>query len=222
MHFVSASTHPLVSGLMRSVVKEAKDEKRLSAPILKQPSLRKFLGTQEFAFSSGTRTGVATNGASSMIFSLPTGPVLSATLSSTIVPEITAFSSIFDEVKVAGIRWAYNPTNPFNRGATTVSVPIALFWDDEALLTPTNTNTVMGGLSNRFPLYHSFSPDIPHNHHFMRPTTLTQYDWTPLSNLGSESSTLGGLHVVGDGTNTASITYGYMEFQFLLVFRVRV
>jgi hypothetical protein len=185
--------------------------------------IRPFLSNGVYRFNVGYRSSVETNGASVMRFGLPTGPILAASLSSTIVPEITALFTLFDEFKTVGISWSYNPTNPFNRGTTTNSAPIAFFWDDmDTSLTPTNSNAGMGLYAQRAPMWKEFSPDIPHKHSFERVTSIDLYDWTPKSNPGGEPSSFGGLYVIGDGTNTASTVYGYIEYQFLVEFRMRI
>jgi len=211
------------SGFNRDLDQKSEMEKSMLNLSLSKSLSMNLLGNREFIIATGSRTSVATNGASAMIFGLPTGSILSCSLSSTIIPEISALITLFDEVKVAGIHCRYNPVNPYNRGAVTVSIPIAIFFDDvDSGLSPTNSNAGMGAASNRGPHnYYSFSPDHTFDRTFMRPTNLNFYDWTPVTNLGSEPSTLGGLYVVGDGGNTASINYGYMEFWFLLHFRVR-
>jgi len=189
---------------------------------LSRSTIRGFFGSNELLIATGGRTGVATNGASVMVFSLPTGQGINMNLSATTFPEITAIISLFDEVKVAGIHVEYNPVNPYNRGAVTVSVPIALFFDDEdGTLAPTNTLAGQAAQVNRGRQFVEFSPDHSLKHTFTRMSPLSQYDWTPTSALGTEPSTLGSLYVTGDGTNTASITYGVMIYRALLHVRMR-
>lgn len=180
------------------------------------------LSDKVFRVNAGFRTGIATSGASVMVFSVPTGPVLNAALGSTIVPEFSALITLFDEYKVSGISYQYDPVNPFNRGAVTVSFPIALFWDDvDATLVPTNSNAGMGAAAMRGRQYHTFSPDIPCRGEFTRASSTNYYDWTPVLLPGSEPSSAGGLYVVGDGNNTATVTYGYLTYWFHCQFRMR-
>lgn len=180
------------------------------------------LSDKVFMINCGYRTGVATNGAGVMTFSLPTGQVLAASLSPTIVPEFTALATLFDEYKVSGVSYVYDPVNPFNRGAVTQSIPIAMFWDDvDSTLAPANSNAGMGSAAQRGKLYHSFSPDIPQRGTFTRASSMNLYDWTPVTLPGTEVSSFGGLYVIGDGTNTASITYGYLTYWFHASFRMR-
>jgi len=184
--------------------------------------LSQSISTRIFRIDSGTRTSVETQAASVMRFGLTTGPVLSLGVSSTVMPEFTALSTLFDEFKIEGVIVRYNPTNPYNRGAVTVSVPIALFFDDvDATLTPTNSNAGMGAAAQRGSEYVSFSPDHTFNHRFMRRNAIHFYDWTPVLSPGTEPSTAGGLYVVGDATLTPSIIYGYMEFWYVCQFRMR-
>jgi len=183
---------------------------------------RSMFGNEVFHIASGARTDVSTSAAGVVKFSITTGPVLVALLGTTNCPEFASLSLLFDEVKVMGFRYNYNSINPYNRGAAINSVPIAFLWDDEATLMPTNSNASMGALSNRYPLYREFSPDHSVAGEFRRPSPPDDYDWTPVSNMGSATSTLGGFVVVGDGTNTVSNIYGFMTYQYLCMWRVRV
>lgn len=183
---------------------------------------RGLLNNRLYHIQAGSSTYLSTTAASVASYSITTGPVLVAAVSATTVPDITALNTLFDEVKVCGITVRYQPINPFNRGAVTVSVPMALFWDDVDTFVPANSLANFGVLSNRFPMFHAFNPDIPFSYSFVRPTPMSEYDWTPTSNYGAEPSTKGGLYIVGDGTNTASINYGILEYSFLFQFRLRV
>lgn len=199
------------------------DEKSELAQVnMMKNALSQSLSTRVFRINTGARTGIATNGAGVMIFSLPTGQVLSMGLGSTVAPEFTALSTLFDEFKVEGIICRYNPVNPYNRGTSTDSVPIAVFFDDvDASLAPTNTNTGMGSAAQRGSEYYSFSPDHTWERSFMRRSNIDLYDWSPVLSPGTEPSTMGGLYVIGDGTNTISKTYGYMEYWYVCQFRMR-
>lgn len=180
-----------------------------------------FLGTREYLIATGFRTSVASNVGNVLTFGLPTGPVLNAGITSTIVPEFSALSTLFDEFKVAGIMCRYTPVNPYNRGLA-ASVPLAFFWDDvDSTLFPTNSNAGMGSAAQRGSAYHSFSPDVQFDWVVKRPTSIALYDWTPVLASGTEPSTFGGLYVMSDGTGTANYVYGYLEYQFLCHFRMR-
>jgi len=183
---------------------------------------RGLLNNRLYHLQAGSATYLSTTAASVASFSITTGPVLLSAVSATTVPDITALNTLFDEVKVCGITVRYQPINPYNRGAVTVSVPMALFWDDVDNFTPANSLANFGVLSNRYPMFHAFSPDIPFSYTFLRPTAMSEYDWSATSVYGNEPSTKGGLYIVGDGTNTASINYGILEYSFLFQFRLRV
>jgi len=220
---VYGPSHNVPGMKLARLVAEEKAESKLSNSLRlsARSSLGGYLGDHVYRIASGSRTNLSTSAASVMQFGLPTGAILAASLSTTIVPEMAAFIVIFDEVKVAGIHVEYHPINPFNRGVSVVSIPIALFWDEVDTFVPTNTSVGMGAQAQRKPLYVEFSPDVSLSHTFMRPSNLDEMPWTPVNNLGTQTSTLGGLYVIGDGTNTASTTYGFLQYQFLLQFRAR-
>jgi len=198
------------------------DEKELVELKATTSMSRRFLGTRLVHLNTGTRTAVQTNGASVMNFSVTTAGNISCTLTTTTVPELATILLLFDEFKVCGVKLSYQPLNPFNRGAAVASNPIVIGWDDEANLSPTNTLVGTGALVNRDPLLVHFSPDHSMHHVFYRPSSMGEYDWTPASAIGSVSSTFGSLFIGGDGTNTASTVYGYLNYQFMLQLRVRV
>jgi len=199
-----------------------KDEKNAEVVRLTRTMASNLLGSKPFIIATGTRTDLSFNGASVARFGLPTGPVLAFSLSPTVCPEFTALSTLFDEFKVSGIKVRYNPINPYNRGAVTQSVPLGLFLDDvDNALVPTNTNLGMGAAAQRGNSYYSFSADHSFERVFMRHQALTFYDWTPVLSPGTEPSTFGGLYIVGDGTGTASTIMGFMEYWFLVEFRMR-
>jgi hypothetical protein len=220
--YFPANTHNLLGEHLK-LFSEQKRGADLNAMIsFSRSALRRGIGQSELLIATGSRTGIATNAASVMIFSLPTGQGINMNLSTTTFPEITTIAALFDEVKVAGIHVEYNSLNPYNRGVGVQSNPICLFFDDEdGTLAPTNTLAGMGALVNRGVQYLEFCPDHSFKHTFTRMAPLSQYDWTPTSNLGSEPSTFGSLYVSGDGTNTLNNLYGVMSYRALLHVRMR-
>lgn len=217
------NTHPVLGphvALLNQSSKESTD--RAAVISLARASIARGFGSMSLYIATGGRTGIATNGAGGLIFSLPTGQGINMNLSSTTFPEITSIVALFDEVKVAGIHVEFNPVNPYNKGVATVSVPFGLFFDDEdGALAPTNSLTGHAAQVNRGPHFVEFSPDHSMKHTFLRSSPMSQYDWTPTTALGTEPSTFGSLYVTGDGTNTISTTYGYLVYRALLHCRMR-
>lgn len=201
---------------------DEKDDDYVDLMKTMRSSIRMSLGTTPFHMLTGGRTLVQTSAASVMQFSINTNNLLTMALNTTIVPELASISALFEEYKVAGIQCRYNPINPYNRGAVTVSVPIAMVFDDiDNALTITNSATGMAVLVARENEYHSFSPDHTWERRFMRRANLNSYDWTPFAGLGTEPSSFGALYVAGDGSNTASINYGALDYWFILELRMR-
>jgi len=96
------------------------------------------------------------------------------------------------------------------------------FFDDEsAALTPANTNAAMGTAVNRGREYYSFSLDHTFERTFVRSYPIEDYDWTPVGAGGSQTSTFGGLYVIGDGQNTANAVFGYFDYWYLIHLRMR-
>lgn len=221
--YMSLSTHPVLgphSALLNRCSESGDD--RAAVINVARSSIARGFGSSSLFIASGGRTSIATNGAGVLIFTLPTGQGINMNLSPTTFPEITSIVALFDEVKVAGIHVEYNSINPYNRGAATASVPFGLFFDDEdGALAPTNSLVGHAAQVNRGPHFIEFSPDHSFKHTFLRNAPLSQYDWTPSTNLGSEPSTFGSLYVTGDGTNTVTTIYGYMTYRALIHCRMR-
>lgn len=184
--------------------------------------LRLSAATSTFRINSGARTYISTTGASVMQFSINSNNLLTMGLTTTTCPELATISALFEEYKVSGILCRYSPQNPYNRGAVTISVPIAVLFDDiDSAVTVTNSLAGMAALVNRGSEYYSFSPDHSWERAFTRRQNMANYDWTPFSAPGSEPSSFGALYVAGDGANTASVVYGALDYWFMIEARMR-
>lgn len=201
-------------------LKDSKTELPLQVKMSRE-SLRGMLGTRAYPFVTGGRSSIQTTAANIMNFGVNTSA--SVQLDSTCVTEITALITLFDEVKVTGVTWVYNPVNPFNRGAVTVSIPVAFYFDDDDYTNaPTNSVANMASLANRRPRYVSFSPDHTNSGHFSRSSPQSEYDWGDTSSLGNTIATKCCFVIVGDGLNTASVTYGFVDYWFHLSLKARI
>jgi hypothetical protein len=189
---------------------------------ISRDTARAFLGNRVYRVATGGRSTVATNGASLLSFpSLPAAQ--SVRLDSTCIPEFAAWLTLFDEVKVVGITWTYNPFNPYNRGGTVNSASIAFYWDDDTYgVSPTNSLSNMSAVSNRQPRYVEFSPDHTVRHEFRRTMSDSLIDWGDTTNLGVSYATSCAMGCISDGTLTANTIYGHVAYLLLLEFRARL
>jgi hypothetical protein len=197
------------------------DEKSINLFAATLAFSRSFLADKVMMIRSGSRSRIDTSGAGVAIFQITSASNISALITSTTVPELSPLAELFDEIKVCGISFDYQPYNPYNRGGTNVS-SLMFGWDDEAVFNPTNSLVGMGVIVNRAPLVKHFAPDHSCSHTFRRPSPMELYDWTPLSNLGSATSTIGSFFIGGDGSSSVNAYFGDVNYQFLLMLRARV
>jgi len=139
--------------------------------------------------------------------------------------QVIGGSALWDEFKTVAIRFKYNPYNPYNRGTTTNSDPIALMYDDENINSSTGSISTMNIWSNRGPdRFVPFSLDHSFEHTFRRPMPMSEYPWC---NSNGDTTTVnggnGGVSLAYDNTAlTASIRYGTMQWTFEVMCRMRI
>ncbi len=199
-------------------VKDCKESKVLSVRndmlISLKGTLRACFGSGQYKFQLSGYTGVQTNGAGVLIFNDISGTpqYISCALSNSILAEWGSIAILFDDFKVTGMDYHYEPYNPYNRGTSVNSDMIGIGFDDNANIAPTTSNSGFSSQCERGKWFNSFSPDHTSIYRFKRPRPLSQYDWTPTLSPGSQTSSLGSMFVASIGTLNISTRYGAIRF----------
>jgi len=197
--------------------------------------MRGALGAKEFVIELGGYSALTTTaatlltystyGATSVYQTIPMSVSTSGVNWSAEYTAILSASALWDEFKMESITFHYEPYNPYNRGNTTNSDPIALVYDDENVLASTGSISTMNTYSNRGPgEFVPFSLDHTFRHTFRRPSSLKDYAW---SNNTPDTTSVNGLNgsVALAYDNTAlslSTRYGTMFWTFKLHVRFRI
>jgi len=138
--------------------------------------------------------------------------------------DLNAIGSLFDEFKTEFISIHYEPSNPYNRGATTLSYPISLFYDDENV-TDVGVTSDTSSIGDRGENVQMFSLDHTFRHVFARPRKLSEYPWA--AQAPSVLTVVNGWSGVvcfayNSATLTASTRYGTTLISFRMHCRFRI
>lgn len=181
--------------------------------------MKSWLGAKTINIKAGNFSAVGTNVPGNFLFLSLSGTPAYVTFvqSSTVNADWTLLTGLFDEFKVEGLHCRFTPKDPFNRGSTIASNPIAVYFDDDS----NNGTSVTWADHQQRPTFHTFSMDITTDVEYHRPR-ISEFPWSDCQIPGGQTSSLGSFGLCSNGNLTVSTTYGYANWQFFLLFRFRI